>query len=91
MRTCLNSRPFARFTVPTFTASTRAPSYSLSRTAGTPARRRAALTAVRSSTNTALRTYFDPPLLRAQIELDRSARPPHVDYVQWHGVHVFVA
>ena len=45
---------------------------------------------LRTSTNPALRTYFDPPVLRREIVLGVSARGPRIDYVAWHGLRVFL-
>jgi len=38
----------------------------------------------------AVRTQFDPPILRERVELGPRAAIPRIDYVRWHGLQVFV-
>jgi len=38
----------------------------------------------------AVRTCFDPPILRERLELGPRAATPKVDYVRWHELRVFV-
>lgn len=44
----------------------------------------------RARSNQAVRTYFDPPMLRDTLVLGPSATSPRADYVRWHGLQVFV-